>query len=245
MKTKFTLLAVLIVISSANLFGQERVNRVELHFQSSSDKLIKATGWDYNSTLGEWINYKNVINDDKDFKGKYKMLQGAYMMSRTNQNFISIQTKTVTYKGIKYYVLIVKKWQGEYEYPYIQEDWYEYKSTEGYIFKENEYNKLKNINSLIVLKTKHKVSIGSKYEKYNEQKFLDLIQTELSSKQDDFSIVYKFPILKSKEGAIRFCVPDYFTSSDPTYNFDKRYFETDSSNFFKIIIKEPAHNIGS
>lgn len=236
MKFKLVLITLLMTGSLFQVFGQERTNREKLSFDTTSGTLSKATGWAYNSTLGEWIDYENVISDSKDYKDKYKSLQGQWMMSRISQNFQKVQTKTVTYKGTIYYVLIVEKWSGRYEYPSIKEDWYTFKQTIGYIYTKEEYQKLMNLDTLIELKTKYMVNMGSKYEKYDETKFLDLIQTELSQEKRKYSSEYTFPIMKSKEGAIRFYLPDSF-SSYSKYDFEKKYFETDFESFTKIILK--------
>ena len=73
------------------------------------------------------------------------------------------------------YVLIINKWSGRYEYPSIKQNWYEYKETIGYLFSKADYIKLDNIEGFLELKTKISVNMGSKYEKYDETKFLDLI----------------------------------------------------------------------
>ena len=235
-KFKLSLITFVMVLSVLQVFGQERSNREKLNFESTSGTLIKATGWAYNNILGEWIDYENVISEDKDYKVKYKSLQGGYMMSRFNQNFQKVQTKTVTYKGTTYYVLIVEKWNGRYEYPSIRKDWYEYQETIGYIYTKEEYQKLLNIESLVELKNQYTVSMGSKYEKYDETKFLDLIQTELSKEKSKYSTEYIFPIIKSQEGAIRYYLPESF-SKNSKYDFEKKYFETDFESFNKIILK--------
>lgn len=239
MKFKLTLITLLLTSSLLQVFGQERVNREKLSFDTTSGTLSKATGWAYNSTLGEWIDYENVISDSKDYKDKYKSLKGERMMSRISQNFLNLQTKTITYKGSTYYILIVEKWSGAYEYPAIKQDWYTFKKTIGYVFTKEEYQKLLNIESLTELKTQYMVSIGSKYEKYDETKFLDLIQTELSKEKSKYSTFeYTFPVMKSKEGAIRFYLPDYFsTYYSKYYDFEKKYFEIDFDNFSNIIIR--------
>jgi hypothetical protein len=236
MKIKLSLITLLLTGTLFQVFGQERTNREKLSFDTISGILSKATGWANNSMLGEWIDYENVISDSEDYKDKYKSLQGQYMMSRISQNFQKVQTRTVTYKGTTYYVLIVDKWSGRYEYPSIQQDWYTFKQTIGYIYTKEEYQKLLNIESLIELKTQYMVSIGSKYDKYDETKFLDLIQTELAQEKSKYSSKYTFPIIKSKEGAIRFYLPESF-STYSKYDFEKKYFEADFESFTKIILK--------
>lgn len=222
-------------------FGQDRVNREKLSFLDKSNQLTTSVGWSYDTTLGEWVDYNNVIENDKSYKEKYKLLQGSYMMSRRTQNFISIQTKTLVYKDIKYYVILVEKWNGDYKYPNIQEDWRIYKTMYGYIFTETEYNKLNNIDGVLNLETQYMVSMGSYYEEYNEVVFLDKIQTNLSSEKSKYSPTYTFPIKKTENGDIRFYVPNSFSTSQySSYNkvdFNKQYFETTFDNFSKFIIK--------
>ena len=55
MKTKLTIIAILLTSSLLYVFAQERINREKLSFDMTSGTLSKATGWAYNSTLGEWI----------------------------------------------------------------------------------------------------------------------------------------------------------------------------------------------
>lgn len=223
------------MILSISLFSQDRIDREKITFDSTSSILSKSIGWAYNSVFGEWVSYDNVISDNKDYKGKYKSLQGSWMMSQTEQNFQQIQTKTILYDSKKYYVIIVEKWSGEYQYPSIKEDWYVFKKTIGYIYTEDEYKKLQNIDSLVEIKTQHIVSMGSKYEKYDEVKFLDLIQVSLSTIKGKYSPTYIFPVMMIS-GKVRFYVPEYFHTYS-RYDFTKKYFETDISSFSKIIIK--------
>lgn len=218
-------------------FGQDRVNREKLSFLDKSNQLTTAVGWSYNTTLGEWIDYNNVIEDDKSYKEKYKSLQGSYMMSHSTQNFISIQTKTLVYKDIKYYVLLVEKWDGHYKYPNIKEDWRIYKTMYGYIFTEIEYNKLNNINGVMNLETQYMVFMGPYYEKYDEIVFLDKIQTNLSSEKSKYIFTYTFPIKKTETGDIRFYVPNCSSYDKVKADFEKEYFETTFDNFSKFIIK--------
>lgn len=234
-KVKLVFFSFLFAISFFKVFGQERINRDKLTFDTTSKILYNAKGWAYNNNLGEWIDYDNVISENKDYKVEYQSLQVPYLMSQTNQSFVKIQTKTITVKGIIYYVLIIDKWSGRYEYPKIREDWYEFKETIGYVFTKSEYQKLFNINGTVELKTNIKISMGSKYEKFDETIFLDLIQNELLNVKKEYLSDYTFPVLKTKEGLIRFYLPDFFTTYSKI-DFNKKYFETDFENFNKIIL---------
>ncbi len=237
MKTKSLLASLLLIFSLSQVFSQERVNREKLSFSEVSGTLSNATGWAYNTTLGEWIDYKNVISDDKDYKTKNVILQGSYMMSKASENFIKMATKTIVFNGKTYYVLIINKWNGSYQYPELRMDWYAYKQTIGYIYTKEEYEKLLNIDSQVEVKTEYLVCMGSKYQKYNEKKFLDLIQTELTTARSPyFKYEYIFPVMKSKEGTIRFRLPDMLSKYSNGY-FEKEYFESNLIDFSNMLIK--------
>ena len=234
---KKILLTTISLIICNSSFSQERVNREKLKFEKSSTTLEKATGWSYSSQYGEWVDYSNVISNDKMYKGEFKSLQGRYMMSHNTQNFTKIQTRTITHNGEIYYVLIVEKWSGQYKYPHSKIDWNSYKVHYAYIFSENEYSKLNDINELIELKTQIVAYVSTQFERYTEVKFLDLIQTELHKELDRHSLEYGFPVMKSNEGKIRFYTPVILSKFSKNYDFEKEYFETDIDNFSKIIIK--------
>lgn len=237
---KKNILLLVSIICTGYLFSQPRVNRPKLSFDKESEILTKAIGWSYNSNIGEWIDYENVISANKSYKTKQTSSSMSYMMSHTPQNFLKIQTKTVSHNDITYYVVIVDCWDGQYEYPEIYEDWYTYKNTNGYIFTEKEYSKIKNIDSIVVLKTDRYVSLRSRYVSFDNTTFLDYIQTELS-REKSYSTECVFPILKSEEGNIRFLVPHRLHSYDRKFDdkkFENQYFETSKENFSKIIIEE-------
>lgn len=234
------LLVLSMVLMSFVSYSQDRVNRTKLSFQESSEILTSSVGWEYNEELGEWVDYPNVIDRDKKFKDQYKSLQGSYQMSQKGFKFNSLQVKTITYEGKKYYVLLHNKWSGRWKYPSIREDWMEYKQVDALIFDEKEYQNLINYNTVnfyIVLQ------YGLEFEDYNETKFLDLIQTELSRPKDYYERKYAYKYLmmisKTKDNNIRFLTP---TISDlivkyKTYDFTKMYFETDINNFSKLFLK--------
>jgi len=241
---KTCFLTLLVLISVINLQCQDRINRAKLSFVDSSDILKHAVGWYYNDNIGEWVDYANVIYPEVNYKNEYKILQGSYMMSKTEQNFISIQTKTVIYNNQKLYVLIITKWDGEYKYPNIQEDWMIFKTTIGYIFTLKEYSKLYNLADSQDLSTNRITKIGSPYMDYSETRFLDYLQTDLGKNIQDNSPIYVLSIMKAKNGVIRFFLPsssEYYFPNDPNCylksDFKVKYFETDSLNFSKIIIR--------
>lgn len=237
---KKLIMVTMIALTSLTSFGQDRVNRQKLSFEQSSEVLTNSTGWEYNETLGEWIDYTNVISKNKDFKDKYKSLQGSYMMSESPFKFNSLQIKTLTYNNTKYYVLLHDNWTGRYKYPSIRQDWKEYKRVDAYIFNETEYQNLKNFKNVTFSNV---VKYDLEYEEYDETKLLDLIQTELSTPKSSYDIKYgsKWGMLitTSKDGNIRFLTPTILdlVIKYKTYDFTKMYFETNSDNFNKLVLK--------
>lgn len=232
---KIKLLVLNVCLIGFSTFAQERINRGKLEFTSESMVLNKSVGWSYNNAIGEWVDYGNVICSDKTYKSsdkeytvRYK-LSGANMMSRTEQNFNSLQIKSLTFNDVKYYVLIVDKWDGNYKYPTLNQDWTFFRKTCGYIFNELEYNKLKNIKS----DTTTKINITHFIEDinvYKENKFLELIEFELKNTPN--CDTYSFNLIKSRDD-IRFFIP---SKADYIDSFQYNYFETSLDNFEKLSI---------
>jgi len=233
---KIKLLVLNICLLGFSTFGQERINRGKLEFTSESMVLNKSVGWSYNNAIGEWVDYGNVICSDKNYKSSNKEYQirynlaGSNLMSRIYQNFNSLQIKSFTYLDVKYYVLIVDKWDGNYKYPTLNEDWGFFRKTCGYIFNELEYNKLKDIKSdtFTIVNITHFVE---DINVYKESKFLDLIEYELLA--TSFCEPYSFNLLKSRDGNIRFFTP---TKASEIESFQYKYFETRLENFEKLLI---------
>jgi hypothetical protein len=64
MKTiKKVILISLSIFLTTNTFAQSRENKVNLKFESKSEKLTTAIGWKLNKQTGKWIDNKNVIED--------------------------------------------------------------------------------------------------------------------------------------------------------------------------------------
>jgi hypothetical protein len=240
---KNILFVLTLILGTLVSYSQDRVNRSKISFDQSSEILNNSIGWKYNETLGEWVDYENIISDDTKYKGEFKSLQGMYMKSRSVFNFNSLQIKTISFNGKKYYVLINNQFKGRYRYPSIQQDWIQYEQYFGFIFDEIQFTQLKKYNNI---KSSKKVVYDLEFESYNESIFLDLIQTEIlkpsmNSSYDNYSML----VVKSNNDKIRFLTPEMdmffeekkysnFTTK-PIYDFKKMYFETDINNFNKIL----------
>ena len=234
-------LLVLAIIATLGAKAQDRVNRQKLVFEQASETLTNSTGWQYNKELGEWVDYNNVIDDDKDYKNKYKSLQGAYQMSNQGFKFNSLQIKTLIFEEKKYYILLHDNWTGRYKYPSIRQDWIEYKRVEAYIFDETEFKKLINYETITFLDV---VKYDLEFDSFNETKLLDLIQTKLTTPKSSYDTKYGskwgMVITRTTDNRIRFLTPTILSLlektkySDGIYDFTKMYFETDIANFNKL-----------
>lgn len=217
-------------------FSQDRVNREKVSFDKQSEVLTKATGWAYNETLGEWIDYQNVISSSKDFKTTFKTLCGSSYMMSMHSNFNTIQAKTINYEGEQYICLIVNKWSGQYRYPNIREDWYEYKIDDYIVLSKEEYKKLFNLtNDVTVVEG----WIQTKYEYDKEISEEDFLISKIKEKKSGIKKYYYDPrplmqVYKATDGSIRFL---FEGPSKYTKGIDKHYFETTEADWNKLKIE--------
>lgn len=232
MKKLLPLLYILLFISFG--LSQSRVNRKKLTFTGRSQKISNSTGWSYNKEIGEWVDFKNVILDKKEYKEKYKSLFIS-TVGRTEQNFKSIDFRTIFFEGVKYYILMIHKSGGRYIYPNIREDWISKDLYLGHIFSEKEFKKLLFLENEVELITTGPIRLGMIYD-YEETKFLDLIQTRLSTDESEFDMgenwERKFPVKKTKSDGsevIRFLLPSL------SYDFENNYFEISPKDFKKLL----------
>jgi len=230
----------IVLIASVVSYGQDRVNRTKLFFSEHSKTITNSVGWTYNKTIGEWVDYQNVISEDKSYKEKYNSLQGGYMKSRTTFNFDSIQTKTVNFQDKKYIVLLVFGWKGRYKYPSIKQDWINYNVVNTYFIEEKEYQKLKNFSTA---KITGSFTYDVEFEKYDEVKLLDLIQNEITNPKPHYSNrEMVMMVTKTKDNLVRFLTPTISELFESTkyfpaiVDFSKSYFETDPDNFSKLFL---------
>jgi hypothetical protein len=239
------LLNILLFLFAATiLIGQARENRKPLSFTQSSQTINHATGWAYNSTHGEWIDFDNVISSDKKMKELKKNRLPEYLHSRNEQSFISLKVKTLEVDSITYYVLIHEKWKGRYKYPNIYEDWQFWKVTYGYIFPKEEYLKLSKLDTSYVseLTTNKRVMYGAQFYKFDEQAFLNYVRKEIlkeAGPYDEYEKPYVFPIkitIADGKEYIRFYMPEKFGLYDK-YDFEKSYFELEPEQFGKLTIQ--------
>lgn len=231
------LLILLTFFLTTTLFAQSRSNKVNLKFESKSEKLISAVGWKLNKETGKWIQNKNVIED---------RICSQYLMSYIPQNFKWIQFSKIKHNGIDIFVLVYEKLGGSYKYPNIKENWETNTQTHFFVIDTTEYNKLQNtLNNKkgIDVKISSKVFglISDKYKilggehLYNEENLLAKITNMLEQNEYYESCLIINSQVVDGIDVVRFRLPESCNSSEK--DFKEAYFETRFEEFTKILIK--------
>lgn len=219
------------------IFAQDRINSEKISFLYQSDSITNAIGWSYNETLGEWVDFQNVISHDKQFKEEGSLKLSDDLTSHQEQNFSSIHVRTVSVASKIYCVLMINKLTGEYRYPKVKKRWSYKNETVGHIFTEKEFKKLFIYDNIII--EANTPALASQYtNEYDEKEFLVQIQSAILKLKQDSNLNYTFPIkraISNGEQVVRFYLP-YDMSGSNKYNFSKEYFEIPKSEFDKLII---------
>ena len=129
----------LIALTIFDIHGQSRVDRENVEFDSKSEKLIEATGWEQNRITGEWIENQNVIAD-RNITPKARS---------ASQKFNWLQFATLTFEGVQYYLLVYEKPTGSYRYPNIREGWISFENVYFFAFTPEQYGQMVNSINLM------------------------------------------------------------------------------------------------
>ncbi len=238
MKTiKKVILISLSIFLTTTTFAQSRENKVNLKFESKSEKLTTAIGWKLNKQTGKWIDNKNVIQDRTCHES---------LVSYVSQNFKWIQFSTIKNNGVDFYVLLYERQGGEYKYPNISEGWQFKNQTHFLVLDSTEYKKLQvavNSKEAKDVKISSKISgsmsdlytiLGGEYL-YNEENLLAKITIALA--ENGFSETCFIINSQKVDGVdvIRFRLPEscYVAEKD----MKEAYFEVKLEDFTKILIK--------
>jgi len=234
---KKALLISISIFLTINTFAQSRENRLNLTFESKSEKLTSAIGWKINKETGKWFDNNNVIEDRACPK---------YWVSYVPQNFKWIQFSTIKQNGIELYVLLYERLGGEYKYPNIREDWEPNTQTHFMVIDSTEYKKIQNaINDKgakdIKITSKISGSMSDRYKilggehLYNEENLLAKITIALEKKGYSETCF----IINSQKvdgvDVVRFRLPESCYSSEK--DFKDGYFEAQLGEFNKLLLK--------
>lgn len=211
--------------------AQERINKTNLKFDKTIGVLNTAKGWSFNSGTGDWVDYTNLIHNDPSYK-QFKGETFDYFKAHHEQNFINLEFKTLKFLDSTYYVFLITKMDGYYEYPAIREDWKPYKKIQAFILNSKEFDQLVNLEDELTLLIKREVSERMDYD-YKEENLLDRVQYNLESEKL-YSPEQTFPVKVSDEGMVRFYLPERF-SIYKKYYFDKAYFEISMEDYMKLL----------
>lgn len=238
MKTiKKTILISFSIFLTTYAFAQNRENKVNLKFESKSEKLTTAIGWKLNKETGKWIENKNVIED---------RACPNYYVSYITQNFKWIQISTIKHNGVDVYVLLFERQGGEYKYPNIREDWEPNTQTHFLVLDSTEYKKLQvGINS----REAKDIKITSKISGSMSDRFKILGGEHLYSEDN---LLAKITIALAKSGysetcfiinsqkldgvdLVRFRLPESCYSAET--DMKEAYFEVPFEEFNRILLK--------
>ncbi len=237
MKTiKIAFLILISMFLTITTFAQSRENKINLKFDSKSEKLTSAVGWKLNKQTGKWIENKNVI-DDRSCP--------AYSVSYISQNFNWLQFTAIKYNGVELYAILYESQGGVYKYPNIRENWEPNTQTHFLVIDSTEYKKLQNAISSkdakdVKISSKISGSMSDRYKilggehLYNEENLLAKITIAIEKTGYTESC---FMINSQKiDGVdiVRFRLPQSCNTAE--YEMKEAYFEVKLEEF-QILIK--------
>jgi hypothetical protein len=247
------LLGALLLLSTLG-FGQDRVEPVKkLSTSPFTTWLTMVNAYDYDETAEKWINRKNYCIDAEGdgsvkISEKYKKITEA--KSHTKQNFSEIGIMKIKYDGVDYIGICFKRIEGRYRYPAIYEDWYTELSYNIVVYKMEEIDKLKSLDSVTTLKSFINVqdynevygSVPSYKDCYKNLNFC--FKQDYIGKMDKneyTEMPFKITTSNNKK-VVRFllpekCYPESYSLSkyDKRIDFDKHYFEISIEEFNKLL----------
>jgi len=230
----------------SNSFSQSRVNKVNLEFDTYSQKIYSATGWKLNETTGSWVSNDNLISSDEPKTAQL-------FKSHNSNNFNWIQINKVTKDNTEYYILIYECLSGKYKYPHIKQDWEEevrvyyiilntsqYTSLKACVFKQSAENlelKIKSNNIYNFMTDAYEILGGEHL--YNEANLLSKITKEFEQTNPD--CYHSFVInsqLVDGEMVVRFMLPKHGCFIENTSALRSEYFELTKEKFLSLFIDD-------
>ena len=158
------LLLTLLLILAHVCYAQERQDGIKGSYKilpKQSQIITTMVGWAYDNSYEKWAGYKNLIMGEyKRGNNKTPIMPSIEELSEGLDNILSFKFKSVTVNGSHYNALYVISWNHYYDYPRIYEGRHNYKTTEVFLFNDEEYMKLFNLDEGI-----NKISITS-YKDY-------------------------------------------------------------------------------
>jgi hypothetical protein len=247
MKTIKVVIAIACLFCANGMYSQPRVDgETKAQVVKSSPLVTNFVGWAYNDEHKKWCGYYNAISGWFRNNNKVPRKMSPEDMA-VYDNIISLQFKKVKFEGDYYYLLCVSFYKGKYRYPAIEEDWYCKKMVNLYVFTEDEYNKLKNIEDNFtticsINYTSYGGGIGFGFYETFASAMANLFESKTKLLSNHYT--YKFHVKKENDKTIRFhnlTNNDIDHSTDirgsankPNFNF--HYYEIKSVTFKQLLI---------
>jgi hypothetical protein len=157
------------------VLGQSRQNAKSLTEVKNTKFLRRIIGWQLNSTNGEWAENKNMIYHK----------HSQYRLSFVDENMDSMTFSKVIYKDTPYFVLLIHKETGYYEYPSIKKDWKTVKGIKYLIFEESEYQKIKMVlnqdsENVFLINIYSNGTLDNRFDPLSEKRVLLAIEKDLN-----------------------------------------------------------------
>lgn len=199
------------------LSGQKRVDGTDIIKISKQSQIISSIiGWCYDDTYNKWCGYYNLIWEEYKNNNKTPKYAPSYYYDHNDEDVLSLQIKMLNYKGENVYMLYIGQSDYYYDYPTIEEGYHSYKKKTVFFMKQEEYDKLWNlqlgINKIRLLD--ERCSFGHSRATYDNQeemlayKFRDgkfsLDYRVIGNKRFDPLTLF---IKKEDDGTIRFQFP--------------------------------------
>lgn len=181
LKNHFVLFVILIATNMS--FSQNRTNTKTISEVKNTDFLKKVKGWYFDDDNGKWIENQNMIY--------YKSASMRY--SFAHRNLDSMTINKVLLKDIPYYVLLINKESGYYEYPTIKEDWKSTRSVKYLIFDKAEYIKIKNLlneynEEVVLIDIFSDGELDDRFDKLSNKRILIDIENNIKKVESEMQI---------------------------------------------------------
>ncbi|WP_044263176.1 hypothetical protein [Bacteroides timonensis] len=125
---KFIIVTAVFLCCVISLNGQQRVDGADVIKISQQSQIVSSVvGWCYNDTYNKWCGYYNVILNDFKNNNKVPKYAENYLYSYNDEEILSLQIKSVIYKGEKIYMLYIGQQDYYYDYLSIEEGYHSYK----------------------------------------------------------------------------------------------------------------------
>ena len=217
------------LIASVSVFSQDRVDKKSIIWETKSQPFTSSIGWVLDEKTGKWVSSPNLIKEE-------------FWNIEYTQQFNSLQFRMLKYDNKNYYAFIIKKIGVYWDYPSIGRGFHTFPQQYVYVLEEEEFNKLKTLDSECTIKMKFANSSEYYYVVDKKESAESFITNTVRKELDNTGISYGYYNMKiikttSKGKTVfRFLLP---TNSYTSENIDlsNKYFESTSISQLVTLLK--------